>query len=378
MPILSVGDPAPWFTTVASRAPEQELGQDFIMGGYRAVLFFFGSSSNPLVRTALLDFCAMQPLFVRLKIHFFGISIDPNDRALQDQVPASSYFHWLWDFTGEISVRYGLCDLGEGETGFTYDPTTFVLSENLRVLKIVPLETHISHAAQIAYCLESLPVPLPPRLITQQAPVLLIPNVFQPEFCQSLIAGYEQNGGQDSGFMRQDGNQTVVVTDSTVKRRRDWLVTDLSLLKQINQLVGRRILGEVERAYQFRVTCFERYVVACYESAQQGFFQPHRDNRATGTAHRRFAMTLNLNTGYEGGCLRFSEYGNDLYAPTTGSAVVFSCSLLHEATPVTSGRRFALLSFFYSDEEAKLRQQTQSHIVRTGSTVLGGEQKAIT
>lgn len=35
--------------------------------------------------------------------------------------------------------------------------------------------------------------------------------------------------------------------------------------------------------------------------------------------------------------------------------MVFSCSLLHEATPVTRGERFAFLPFLYDDEGAKLR-----------------------
>ena len=47
-------------------------------------------------------------------------------------------------------------------------------------------------------------------------------------------------------------------------------------------------------------------------------------------------MSLNLNAGeYEGGFLRFPEYGPNLYMPETGCAVVFSCSLLHEALAVT-------------------------------------------
>ena len=41
----------------------------------------------------------------------------------------------------------------------------------------------------------------------------------------------------------------------------------------------------------------------------------------------------------------FPEYGDYRYKPAAGAAVVFSCSLLHEALPVTRGQRFALLSF---------------------------------
>lgn len=390
MAALTVGDRAPWFTptittqlgTTQSGTPQsgktqsggQPDNQDFIMGGYRAVLFFFGSSRNPLVRAALQTFCAAQARFAQQQIHFFGISIDPGDQALAAAVPATEYFHWIWDFTGDISIRYGLCQLGQDQ-GVLYDPTTFVLNENLQILNLFELETGQSHAQQVLQYLDTLPAPTPPRLIVQQSPVLLIPQVFSPSFCQSLIDRYEADGGTASGFMQQTGNQTgsqtVVTLDPQVKRRRDWLIQDQALIQQINLLLGRRIVPEIFKAFQFQVTYFERYVVACYEATDRGFFRPHRDNTAKGTAHRRFALSLNLNADYEGGYLRFTEYSADLYAPPAGSAAVFSCSLLHEAMPVTQGRRFVLLSFLYGDEDAQLRQQTQSQVVRSGAIPQG-------
>lgn len=61
---------------------------------------------------------------------------------------------------------------------------------------------------------------------------------------------------------------------------------------------------------------------------------------------RKLAVTINLNTGdYEGGDLRFPEYGPELIQPPRGGAVVFSCLMLHEVLPVTSGERFVLLMF---------------------------------
>ena len=71
-------------------------------------------------------------------------------------------------------------------------------------------------------------------------------------------------------------------------------------------------------------------------------------------------MTLNLNAeDYEGGALRFPEYGPELYAPATGDAVVFSCSLLHEATDVENGLRYVLLSFLYDEQGEELRQSVR-------------------
>ena len=82
------------------------------------------------------------------------------------------------------------------------------------------------------------------------------------------------------------------------------------------------------------------------------FFDAHRDNLSPNTAHRRLAVSVNLNEGYSGGELRFPEFGLDRYCPKLGNALVFSCAHLHEVLPVTNGRRFTLLTFLY-DETAK-------------------------
>ena len=97
--------------------------------------------------------------------------------------------------------------------------------------------------------------------------------------------------------------------------------------------------------------------MACYP-AGAGWFRPHRDNTTKGTAHRKFAVTINLNAeDYEGGELRFPEFGDRRYRPPTGGAVVFSCSLLHEALPVTRGERYAFLPFLYDEASARLRDE---------------------
>ena len=69
-------------------------------------------------------------------------------------------------------------------------------------------------------------------------------------------------------------------------------------------------------------------------------------------------MSLFLNTGdYEGGFLHFPEFGSALYSAPAGGAVVFSCSMLHEATPVTAGRRFMFLPFLYDDAARRVREE---------------------
>jgi predicted 2-oxoglutarate/Fe(II)-dependent dioxygenase YbiX len=147
------------------------------------------------------------------------------------------------------------------------------------------------------------------------------------------------------------------------KSRRDATITDESLRSAVRARILHRLLPELEKAFQFKATRFERYIVACYDAAEGGHFNPHRDNTTPGTAHRRFAVTINLNAGeYEGGDLRFPEFGRRTYRAPTGGAVVFSCSLLHEATPVTRGARFAFLPFLYDEEGARIREANRHNL----------------
>jgi predicted 2-oxoglutarate/Fe(II)-dependent dioxygenase YbiX len=71
-------------------------------------------------------------------------------------------------------------------------------------------------------------------------------------------------------------------------------------------------------------------------------------------------VTINLNAeDYEGGDLRFPEYGRQTYRAPTGGACIFSCGLMHEATPVTTGKRYAFLPFLY-DEAAAARREANN------------------
>jgi predicted 2-oxoglutarate/Fe(II)-dependent dioxygenase YbiX len=127
-------------------------------------------------------------------------------------------------------------------------------------------------------------------------------------------------------------------------------VQDPQRSRELAARIGRRVMPELSKAFAYRASRFEGFKIACYQASDRGFFRAHRDNLSPATAHRRFALTLNLNDGYQGGQLRFPEYGPELYRPAAGAALVFSCSHLHEVLAVTAGRRFVLLSFLFGDE----------------------------
>jgi predicted 2-oxoglutarate/Fe(II)-dependent dioxygenase YbiX len=151
--------------------------------------------------------------------------------------------------------------------------------------------------------------------------------------------------------------------DHRHKRRADHHLEDEELVAHLKSRISLALKPMIKRAFQFEVTRVERFMVACYDASEGGHFRAHRDNTTKGTAPRRFAVTINLNADdYEAGDLCFPEFGSRTYRAPTGGAVVFSCSLLHEARPVTKGKRFAFLPFLYDHEAARIREQNLAFV----------------
>ncbi|KAJ0343012.1 hypothetical protein COL154_014091, partial [Colletotrichum chrysophilum] len=180
--------------------------------------------------------------------------------------------------------------------------------------------------------------------------------IFDRLFCARLIELYEASGGREIGAIEVAGTVKERF-DPAFRKRLDWYVSDAAAVEQCKQMLAGRLLPMIQRAFQFRATRIERYLVGSYDAATGGHFHAHRDNTAAVVAHRRFAVALNLNDGHEGGALRFPEFGPKTYRAGIGDAVVFSCSLLHEVTPVTHGTRYAFLTFLYDEEGQRMRDR---------------------
>jgi predicted 2-oxoglutarate/Fe(II)-dependent dioxygenase YbiX len=244
----------------------------------------------------------------------------------------------VWsDPEGTVARAYGVAD---GEL------TVVVLDPNLRVVGVAVGE-HVTD--QVVELLDTAVYHDPAVQVVAQAPVMLLPRVLDAAYRQRLIRVWEEDGSIETGVESSSGD----VLDASYKRRRDHTVRDTDLLRELSSVVGRRVMPEVQKAFAFRATRFEGFKIGCYDASTGGFFRPHRDNLTSSTAHRVFALSLNLNAGYEGGQLRFPEYGNQLYRPDAGAALIFSCAHLHEVLDVTAGRRFVLLSFLYGEPAAQ-------------------------
>jgi hypothetical protein len=183
-----------------------------------------------------------------------------------------------------------------------------------------------------------------PNEVSSQAPVLLLPNILEAEFCDRLITLWHKDH-DETGVEHEQARKTELV--DSLKRRSDHIVVEGPLMRELTQRLGRRLIPSIKKAFGFQATRFEGFKIGRYDSDVRGFFHRHRDNLSPKTAHRKFALTLNLNDGYEGGHLEFPEYGPHRYRPGKGSAIIFSASLMHEAIEVSKGQRFVLISFLF-------------------------------
>lgn len=337
LPPLAPGDLAPDFKGVSRLNPKFHFST---VAGRHVLMGFLPREAR--LREAA--YAAVEPLL--------DVCQDPSAAAffivrqtIEEGAPPDRHgVRWFFDPAGEIAPLYHMGD----------DGGWVLLDPAMRVVAIAPLqapEPVFERFARLPSVDDYAGVPL-------VAPTLIVPRVFEPELCRRLIDIYEAVGGQESGVMRDIDGRTVGVMDG-MKRRRDVnLADDKALIGEIHARIQRALVPMIARAYQFRPTRIERYIVACYDAADGGYFRPHRDNETLGTAHRRFACSINLNAEeFEGGDLRFPEFGRRTYRPPTGGAVVFACNLQHEATPVTRGRRYAFLPFLYDAEGQAIRER---------------------
>lgn len=343
---LFAGAPTPMFKARSKVNPEFGISS---LGGRWLVLAFL-PGPGPERDAAVASLNAFPELFQDPICVAFGVLPDAASFEAARDAPPIRWFH---DETGDLRRMYD----AEGPDG-AIQPRWVVIDPSQRILAWGALAEGPRMFAQLA----KMGPPEAHAAVPMHAPVLIAPRILELDLCKRLIDYYHAAGGAPSGVMREKNGQTVGVLDN-FKRRKDATITDEALTDALRDRIRRRLLPEIEKVFQFKATRIERYIVACYDAADGGYFLPHRDNTTAGTAHRRFAVSINLNAeDFESGDLRFPEFGPQTYRPPTGGAVVFSCSLLHEATRVTRGTRYATLPFLFDEAAAAIRERNQ-HLV---------------
>ncbi len=338
------GEPVPFFAAPTGTVERYNFG---VAAGRWVVLMVFGTLEYAASMDALALAMRDRDLFNDTDAAFFGVSMDPADRdqrGIKDSEPGVRFF---WDFDSSIGRLYGLAD----DAGLK--PAVFLLDAALRVVMAEPIE----HTGAVLARLKQELAAGAGTDSAPTAPVLIMPRVFEPELCKILITYFEDGGPTESGYTEDVGGRTVYRTNALLKRRRDVSIVHEEMISAVRARLETRLFPMIKRFFGWQPTHIERDLICRYDSDDSGFFMAHRDDVTLGTAHRKFAVSINLNAeDYDGGDLRFPEFGRRTYRPPTGGAAVFCCSMLHEATPVTRGQRYVVVPFLYDDEGARLRE----------------------
>ncbi len=330
---FEIGDPIPRLVLPTVLGGKIDFSHQFIAGN-TLLLWFVEARNLSAAADALTD---LQNVFLELETKPYIILTRPL-KGSPDQYAGSQTI--LVDRNREISAALGVRKSG-----------IVIIGPNSRFETLLPaegLETAIDVCREIHNSTRQTEV-------LAQAPVLVVPSVLDPLLCEELI-DYWGTGEKliDTIASSAEGSQESL---PSLKKRHDVPLLDKALYGKVKNLLTRRLLPEIFRGFGFKSTNMEGVRIGCYDSANRGYFGRHRDNRTRFTAHRKFAVSLNLSENYEGGQVRFPEYGRLLYTTKTGGAIVFSCSLLHEALPVTRGKRFAVFTFLTDSEgEAMARK----------------------
>jgi predicted 2-oxoglutarate/Fe(II)-dependent dioxygenase YbiX/peroxiredoxin len=351
---IILGDPVPWFGAPLIAGGSFNLQ---VAAGRWIVLAFLGSPANPRAEAELAELVREAALFDPDRIVFYGVLTAPPADPAPYLKLCTAAMSFIADYDGAVSRAFGAADAAR----------TIVLDPMLRAVANVPWSEPAGHASTVRGVLRSLPEVDDAAGVPLCAPVLVVPRIFDFALCEVLLQFYDKLGGKDSGFLFDVEGKTTRVVDYRLKRRSDLDVAHPQLREAIRSQIVRRLIPAIAQYFQFQATRMDRTIVACYDSAVGGHFHRHRDNVNVGAQHRRFAVTINLNSDYDGCDLIFPEFGSRHYRAPHGGAIVFSCGALHQVTPIRRGRRYALLAFLYGEADAALREANNARLHETAA-----------
>ena len=344
------GEPARSFTSLTDGVPNYTLD---VAAGRFMVLMMFGTLRVELCQKAHDAVIAQAHLFDDANAVFFGVTVDPDDRNARNLHNEPVGIRYLWDLERKAFALYGLID------EVNLQPAIFLIDRSFRIL----MAEDIIETPKVLKRLEAELQAEEGHQAAPFAPVLVLPNIFEPEFCTQLVDYFNHGEISESGFAASVGGRTLTVINSTLKRRQDVTIVDEDLVQGVKDRIEKRLFPLIKRAFNWQPTRIERYLICRYSSDDNGFFLAHRDDVLPGAEHRKFAVSINLSPEpFEGGAVRFPEFGLREYVPPVGGAVVFSCNLLHEVMPVTRGERFVLVPFLFDEVGEVVRLTNLTHV----------------
>lgn len=336
------GDALPFCFGMAS---DRRFWSSEEQAGRAAVLILIGRDAAFDVKGVIDDFVGHSDA---LSAHGADLLLMGDEDAIR--VPLPGGFRAI-DCGAEALAQYGVA---AGEV------VVLVVDRNRRVALRRSPQFDSGVATACLASLNALPAE-PARDVVLPAPILILPNLIPPELCRSLMELFEHRPNMEGevATLDHDGIPRSRV-DRAKKSRRDMpIAPEDALYPILRNALLQRCAPEIARAFQVKVAHLDRVIVARYDDTG-GWFRRHRDNVGENVAFREFAVSVNLNTDYEGGHLLFPEYNDHRYRPPAGAAAIFSGAVLHEVAPVTRGQRYVLLTFIHGDAAEARRLEYQA------------------
>jgi predicted 2-oxoglutarate/Fe(II)-dependent dioxygenase YbiX len=196
--------------------------------------------------------------------------------------------------------------------------------------------------------------------------VVVKENYLSRDQCRKLLDIIEKQG---SGWLKvMDLEKTT--RETTVNKVDENRVTELVDMEEhqgmLNDLVANLIIEEIEPGTGTRIEWFEEPQILKYKPG--GFYASHADSESydnqldawVKVLDRDWSLLLYLNDEYEGGEIRFNKFNFEV-KPKAGTLIYFPADgrYMHTALPVTSGVRYALVSWMSQEGVEKIRAPSE-------------------
>jgi prolyl 4-hydroxylase len=171
-------------------------------------------------------------------------------------------------------------------------------------------------------------------LDNQQPYIIKIPELLNPDECETLIARIEHLGPELATI--NTGSGTAVRTD--VRNNDRVVFDDEELARTLLERVRPRVPNEIHGMAFVGVN--ERF--RCYRYKPGMRFAPHKDGAFYRDEHEHscYSFLVYLNEEFEGGNTTFATQPEVSVRPKTGMGLLFQHPIIHEGSVVVAGTKY--------------------------------------
>ena len=176
-----------------------------------------------------------RELFDDEKVSFLGVTVNWRDQyegRTGESLPGVRY---LWDFDLKVSSLYGVVPANASPGVINVRRCWIILDPNLRIVDAIRFEKNGAERAHVLDVLRNLPSTNLSSGIALPPPVLYLPNAFEPDLCQRLVAAF--------------ATDPRAVPPAGATRQFNRILEDAGLNAEVDSRIQRRIAPEVAKAF---------------------------------------------------------------------------------------------------------------------------------